>query len=122
MNPLQEYLSSTPAEKLNTSMVAYVANLTKVAEVAPDIASDVIKEFEKISGIKVVYSNYETNEDLYAKLSSSNSRYDIIVPSDYMIARMINEDMLSKIDTSKLSNYDLIDSKYKNVYFDPNNE
>ena len=46
MNPLQEYLSSTPAEKLNTSMVAYVANLTKVAEVAPDIASDVIKEFD----------------------------------------------------------------------------
>ena len=59
MNPLQEYLSSTPVEKVNTSMVAYVANLTKVAEVAPDIASDVVKEFDtQRKHLKLIASNF----------------------------------------------------------------
>lgn len=83
---------------------------------------DVIAEFEKISGIKVTYTTYETNEDLYAKLSSSNSRYDIIVPSDYMIARMINEDMLEKINFDNIPNISMIDDKYRYTDFDKTGE
>ncbi len=83
---------------------------------------DVIAEFEEISGIKVTYTTYETNEDLYAKLSSSNSRYDIIIPSDYMIARMINENMLEKINYDNIPNISFIDDQYRITDFDPTGE
>ena len=85
---------------------------------------NVIEEFEKISGIKVVYNNYETNEDLYAKLSASkgNPQYDIIIPSDYMISRMIREDMLEKINFDNIPNISMIDDKYRYADFDPHGE
>ncbi len=80
---------------------------------------DIVKEFESISGIDVNYTTYETNEDLYAKLSSSNSKYDIIIPSDYMIARMIKEDMLEQINFDNIPNYKLLDPIYCKTDFDP---
>lgn len=85
---------------------------------------DVVKEFEEISGIKVVYSNFETNEDLYAKMSASknNPQYDIIIPSDYMVSRMINEGMLEKIDFKNIPNISMIDDKYRYPDFDPKGE
>jgi len=79
---------------------------------------DVIAEFEELTGINVTYTTYETNEDLYAKLSSSNARYDIIIPSDYMIARMINEDMLEPINFDNIPNISMIDKKYLYTDFD----
>ena len=83
---------------------------------------DVNKEFEKLTGIKVKYLTFESNETMYSQIKSGGISYDIIIPSGYMIERLKNENMLSKIDTSKLSNYDLIEDKYKNLFFDPNNE
>lgn len=83
---------------------------------------DVIKEFEKLTGINVNYSTYDSNESMYSLMKYGAVSYDIVIPSDYMIERMINEDMLQKIDTSKLSNYQFVDEKYKNLYYDPNNE
>ena len=85
---------------------------------------DVIEEFEKISGIKVVYNNYETNEDLYAKLSASkdNPQYDLIIPSDYMISRMIREDMLEKINFDNIPNISMIEDKYRYTDFDSTGE
>lgn len=70
---------------------------------------DVNKAFEELTGIKVNYMNYESNEAMYAKLKSGAVSYDIIIPSDYMIERLKNEDMLQKLDMSKITNYDLID-------------
>ncbi len=88
-----------------------------------DDTLDVNKAFEeKYPNIKVNYTMYTSNEDLYAKLKSGASNYDIIIPSDYMIGRMIEEDMLEKIDTSKLENYKYISEQYKNLPYDPNNE
>ncbi|MBP5246060.1 MAG: spermidine/putrescine ABC transporter substrate-binding protein, partial [Clostridia bacterium] len=55
---------------------------------------DVIKEFEEISGIDVNYTLFDTNEDMYAKITNSPNVYDIIVPSDYMVARLIKEELL----------------------------
>ena len=84
---------------------------------------DVNKAFEKkYPHIKVNYTMYTSNEDLYAKLKSGASSYDVIIPSDYMIGRMIEEDMLMKIDVSKLENYKYIADQYKNLPYDPTNE
>lgn len=83
---------------------------------------DVNRAFEELTGIKVNYMNYESNEAMYAKLKSGAVSYDIIIPSDYMIERLKNEGMLEKLDMSRITNYDLIDPQYKNLYFDENNE
>ena len=83
---------------------------------------DINKQFTDETGIKVNYTTYTSNEDLYAKLKSGASSYDIIIPSDYMIQQMVNENMLEKLDFSNIPNYQYIDSKYKNTYYDTNNE
>lgn len=83
---------------------------------------DVNAAFEKLTGIKVNYSNYDSNETMYSKLKSGASSYDIIIPSDYMIQRLISENMLSTLDTSSLSNYKYIAPQYKNLYYDPENK
>ena len=83
---------------------------------------DIVKEFEKLTGIKVNYSTFDSNESMYSLIKHGGVSYDIVIPSDYMIERMINEDMLQKIDVDSLSNYHYVDSKYKNLYYDPNNE
>jgi len=83
---------------------------------------DVNKEFEKETGIKVNYTTYDSNENMYNKIKSGGANYDIIIPSDYMIERMIDEDMLEKINFDNIPNYKNIIPKYKNLYFDPKNE
>lgn len=72
--------------------------------------------------IKVNYSTYATNEDMYAKLTNSAVAYDIVIPSDYMIQKMIANDMLLPIDISKLSNYKNIDDAFKGLHYDPENK
>ena len=72
--------------------------------------------------IKVNYSTYATNEDMYAKLTNSAVAYDIVIPSDYMIQKMIANDLLLEIDTSKLSNYQNIDEAFKGLFYDPENK
>ena len=84
-----------------------------------DGSLDVIKEFEEISGINVNYTLFDTNEDMYAKVVHGGSQYDIIIPSDYMIARLIDEDRLEKLDFDKIPNLSLIDEKYRYTDFDP---
>ncbi len=83
---------------------------------------DVNAAFEKVTGIKVNYGNYESNEAMYSKMKNEAESYDIIIPSDYMIQRLISEDMLQKIDLSKIDNYKNIADEYKGLYFDPNDE
>ena len=83
---------------------------------------DVNREFEKLTGIHVNYSTFESNESMYSQLKSGGVSYDIIIPSDYMIERLKNEDMLAKIDVSRLQNYGYIYDKYKGLFYDENNE
>ena len=73
--------------------------------------------------IKVEYSTYANNEDMYSKLKNSAVSYDVIIPSDYMIEKMKNEGMLYSFDTSSLSNYGNILEQFKNenAYYDPDN-
>ncbi|MFV0351380.1 MAG: PotD/PotF family extracellular solute-binding protein [Oscillospiraceae bacterium] len=83
---------------------------------------DVNAEFEALTGIKVNYTNYDTNEAMYAKLSSGAASYDIIIPSDYMIGRMINEDMLAPLNFDNIPNYSMIGDAYKGRDYDPANQ
>ena len=87
-----------------------------------DDTLDVIAAFEELTGIKVNYVTYESNEVMYSKLEGESVSYDIVIPSDYMIAQLISKDMLQKLDFERIPNYGLIDEKYKNMYFDPENE
>ena len=80
---------------------------------------DVIREFERRYNIKVNYTNFETNEELYNILSNSNSTYDVIIPSDYMIERLRQEGMLEEIDFSNIPNYQNIDDRFKTGSYDP---
>ncbi len=82
----------------------------------------VIKDFEREYNIKVHYSTFATNEDMYVKLKSGGSHYDVAFPSDYMIERMIREDMLYKLDKNNIPNLKHIDERFINLSFDPNNE
>ena len=86
------------------------------------IDPEILKSFEKETGIHVVYDTFATNEDMYVKLKAGGSDYDVAIPSDYMISRMIRDGLLEKIDFSKIPNYAKIGDKYKNLEFDPKNE
>lgn len=87
-----------------------------------DDTLDVNKEFEERYGIKVNYTNFESNENMYNKLKSGGANYDIVIPSDYMIAKLIEEEMLAELDFSNIPNYQYIIPKYKNLYYDPDNK
>lgn len=87
-----------------------------------DGAMDVNKAFEEEYGITVNYTNYESNENLYNKLQSGGATYDVIIPSDYMVARLIEEEMLAEIDFSNIPNYRYILDEYKDLYYDPENK
>lgn len=80
------------------------------------------KEFEKLTGIKVNYSTFASNEELYAKLRNRSAKYDVIIPSDYMISRMIKEGMLEPLDINKILNYKNIDNSFKNLEYDKENK
>lgn len=83
---------------------------------------DVNAEFTKLTGIKVNYSTYATNEELYAKLKGGGSSYDIIIPSEYMISRMISEGMLLPLDMSNIPNFKNITESFTNQDYDPGNK
>ncbi len=86
---------------------------------------DTVKEFEAWyqeeygQKVKVNYDTYASNEDMYSKLSSGAVSYDVVIPSDYMIARMISEDMLLPLDFDNIPNYEYIDDNFKGLFYDP---
>lgn len=74
-----------------------------------DIDPDVLKSFEEETGIKVIYDEYDTNEDMYAKIQSGAVEYDVLNPSAYMIERLIKENKIQPLDFSKIPNIKNID-------------
>lgn len=87
-----------------------------------DDSMNVIKEFTRRTGIQVDYQVFSTNEEMYAKIISGSADYDVLIPSDYMIGKMIQEDLLAKLDFSNIPNYKYIDDAFKNLEYDPTNE
>lgn len=87
-----------------------------------DDCIDVIDEFEAAyPNIKVNYMTFDSNESMYTKLKAGGSTFDIIIPSDYMVQKLIEEDMLEQLDFSNIPNYQYIDDSFKNLAFDPDN-
>lgn len=99
----------------------YVYNWGEYIADGREGSEDIIDIFEKRYNITVKYSYFQSNEEMYTQIKNGSS-YDIIIPSDYMIARLISEDLLQKIDYSNIPNYSYIADEYKDLYFDPNNE
>ena len=89
---------------------------------------DTIREFEKWyeatygQALKVNYDTYASNEDMYNKISSGAVSYDVIIPSDYMIARMKDEGMLLPLNFDNIPNYQYIDESFRGLYYDPDNQ
>lgn len=87
-----------------------------------------IKEFEKWyektygKKVKVNYTTYTSNEDMYNKISSGAVSYDVIIPSDYMIARMAEEELLLPLNFDNIPNYQNINEHFKGLYYDENNQ
>jgi spermidine/putrescine transport system substrate-binding protein len=85
------------------------------------IDEDIFELFEEETGIKINYETYATNEEMYTKIKKGGTKYDLAIPSEYMIEKMIREEMLEKIDLSKIPNFVNIDEDFKNLSFDPEN-
>ena len=85
---------------------------------------DVIEMFEEETGIEVIYDEYETNETMYPKIESGAARYDVVCPSDYMIQKMIENDLLAEINFDNVPNAVNIDENYfeQSREFDPENK
>ena len=86
-----------------------------------DDGLDVIKAFEEETGIKVNYLTFDSNESMYTKLKTGGTTFDVIIPSDYMIAKLISEDMLEPLDFASIPNYEYIDEAFRNQAYDPEN-
>ena len=84
---------------------------------------DIIAEFEKAyPNIHVNYTTYDSNETMYSKLKTGGISVDVIIPSDYMIARLADENMLLPLNFDNIPNYQYIDEAYKNTVYDPENQ
>ncbi len=77
--------------------------------------------FTKETGIRVNYKNFTDNESMYAVLSTGAAIYDVIIPSDYMVGKLINENMLAKLDFDNIPNFQYISDTLKNPEYDPQN-
>ena len=86
------------------------------------IDPDLLTKFTKETGIKVQYETFDSNEAMYTKIKQGGTTYDIAVPSDYTIDKMVKEDLLVKLDKSKIKGFDQIGSSFKGLSFDPHND
>ena len=80
---------------------------------------DTIEAFEEKFGVKVQYDMFATNEEMYTKIKSGSVSYDVIIPSDYMISRMINEDMLEELNFDNIPNVQYVMDDFRTPDFDP---
>jgi spermidine/putrescine transport system substrate-binding protein len=85
------------------------------------IDEEIFDQFEEETGIKVNYTTYSDNESMYATLKSGAAQYDVIIPSDYMISRLISEDALEPLNFDNIPNYANIDEDFKGREYDPDN-
>jgi len=101
----------------------YVYNWGQYISEGDDGSLDVIAAFEKAyPNIRVQYSTYDSNEIMYSKLSNGGITVDVIIPSDYMIGRMVQEGMLEELNFDNIPNYQYIDDSFKNTSYDPENK
>ena len=100
------------------AIAKYGSDTLKVYNVGEYIDTMIISDFEHEFGVKIVYEVFDSNEMMYTKLQSGDS-YDILVPSDYMIQRLIGEGALQELDLSLIPNLENLTEEVKNLPFDP---
>ncbi len=83
------------------------------------IDQSVLDDFEAETGIKVNYTTYASNEEMYSKIVSGAASYDVIIPSEYMISKMISEDLLAELNFDNIPNYKHIGEEYRGLSYDP---
>ena len=116
-------VSSAWASNVKEKTILRVYNWGEYISDGSDGTLDVLAEFEaRNPDIEVEYTTYASNEELYAKLKSGSASYDVIIPSDYMVSRMIAEDMLLKLDYDNIPNFADVMDNFKNPEYDPTNE
>jgi spermidine/putrescine transport system substrate-binding protein len=120
--PLGAGAFSTSASAADSPVTINVYNWGQYISDGTDGYLDVNAAFTEATGIQVNYMTYDTNESLYTKLKTGGSTYDIIIPSDYMAGRLIDEGLVQKIDYDNIPNYQYIDEAYKDTAYDPTNE
>ena len=114
-----EYYSKLKGQNITL----YVYNWGEYISDGSDESMDVIGEFEKLTGITVEYTTFDSNESLFAKLKSGSASYDVIIPSDYMVSRLAENGMLQKLNYDNIPNFKkYIDEDFKNPEYDPSNE
>ena len=122
--------SLASCEEQDEVLTLYVYNWGEYISDGSDDSINVNRAFEEYCKaelhitVKVNYSTFASNESMYAKVSSGSTKYDVIIPSDYMIERMVKEEMLEPLDLSKIPNYEFIGDAFKgeNVYYECNSE
>ncbi|WP_028392697.1 ABC transporter substrate-binding protein [Bacillus cihuensis] len=107
--------------RLNQSQGFSGSNTLTVYNWGDYIDTDLINRFEKETGIKVIYETFDSNEAMMTKIEQGGTTYDVAVPSEYMIDKMIKENLLIPLDHSKLPNLKNIDERFLNLPFDPDN-
>ena len=103
------------------NMTLNVYNWGEYISNGSDDSLDVVSAFEDLTGIKVNYTTFDSNESMYAKLKSGAADYDVVIPSDYMVAKMIAEGMLKPLNYDNIPNFQKIDKEYLNPDYDPEN-
>ncbi|QNG60015.1 ABC transporter substrate-binding protein [Bacillus sp. PAMC26568] len=108
--------------ELNSSQGYSSGNTLTIFNWGDYINSDLVDRFEKETGIKVIYETFDSNEAMMTKIEQGGTTYDIAVPSEYMIDKMRQEDLLIPLDHSKLPNLKNIDDRFMDLPFDPENK
>ena len=106
---------------LKKSTKPYQGQTLRIYSPGEYIGENVIPDFEEMTGARVVLELFDSNEQMYIKVANGEA-YDILIPSDYMIERLISEDLLQKIDMDQVSNMDFINEDVKGLPYDPENE
>lgn len=109
----QQHKSAAAVEK-------YGSNVLKLYLPGEYLGENVISDFEKQYGVRVIVENFDSNEMMYTKLMAGD-RYDVIIPSDYMIERLMNEDFLQPLDKSMIPNMENMSDAVLGMSYDPDN-
>ncbi len=107
------------ASEIDPSVTLNVYNWGEYISNGTEGSLDVNAEFTRRTGIEINYTTFDSNESLYSKLAGGGADYDIIIPSDYMISRLIDEGMLAELDFENIPNFKYIDEKFRDPEYDP---
>ncbi|MCL4263139.1 MAG: spermidine/putrescine ABC transporter substrate-binding protein [Anaerolineae bacterium] len=113
--------TESSSEEADTADAAQLADELSVYNWADYIDEELLAQYEEEYGVRIIYDTFASNEDLLAKLQAGATGYDVIVPSDYMVAQMIELGLLAEIDLDDIPNFANIDEDFRNAPFDPDN-